>query len=69
MANFIHTLKAENEALKRQVAAMEISMNDFRAFLQSPKFQGPDAQWIGINDVWARLRVINDAGLEALEKT
>lgn len=53
--NYIARLKQENQEKDAKIEAMKTALNDFAAFLTSPKFQtqegGERKDWIATGDV------------------
>ena len=68
MANYITTLRTECGRREREVNALRTGLNDLLRHIQSPKFQGPDSQWISTGDVYHIVRAIEAAGTEAYEE-
>lgn len=54
--NYIKQLQEENAAKEKQLAEIQENINCFLTYLNSPKFQGADKNWICATEVVDKLR-------------
>ena len=63
--NYIKQLQADNNTLANQINNTDHAINEFRIFLNSPKFTGTDLDgsrkdYINTSDVLAELLILRD---------
>ena len=63
--NYILSLKKENASLQSMIETAKLEIQNFREFLNGPKFTGYESDggrkdWIATEDVILRLREITD---------
>lgn len=64
---YVRRLDAERKAAQAELKALQEGLLELRAYLHSPKFQGPCNDYVNVQDVLLRLNEADWSGLLAGE--